>query len=226
MTALTTAMLIAIATPAQAQEYQSQIRLTQAPAYYHADDGDPVTTTHECVHWANSKLRSQYGGGGYYLQAGRFLWIPTKPRGMTLGSVQRFVRYRGPRFRQYLELSRYPLQPQPMGPGTMLIGHENDPLHLFDEFSAYVAGASVSLRVSRDADPIRAACEMAHYAASCYRAMPASYRDRETARQVWLRLALRADAIARQAHRRGQYQGVSPWHHQLVRDIQLMRQGR
>lgn len=216
------ALLIALALPAQAQEYQSPVRLAQAPSYYHADDGDPVTTTHECTHWANSQLRQRYGGGGYYLQAGRFLWIRTKPR-ITLAQVQPFVRHRGSRFQVYLVDARYPLTPQPMGQNSVLMGHDQDPLHLFDEMSAYTAGAAVAVR---DPGAIVGACELAHYAASCLRAAPRGYQDRETLRQIWLTLARRIDTIARRAHARGEYRGVAPWHRVLVSDINQIQRGQ
>lgn len=223
MTAVVT-MTILAALPGQAQQYQSPLRLAQAPSYYDADDGDPLTSVHERTHWVNSQLRIRYGGAGLYLGQGRFLWIPDRRPGITLGQVARYVQHRGMRFRQYLELSRYPLTPRPMGPGTMLIGHEQDPLHLFDELSAYMAAAAVAVQQGpRDPDRVRAACEMAHYAAACYHATPTSWPHRETLRRIWVTMALQLDLIARDAARRGMYQGVGPWHHELVREIRRMR---
>lgn len=226
MTPAITAAIVSLAAPAQAQLYQSPIRLAQAPSYYHADDGDPATTTHECTHWANSQLRTRYGGYGFYIGQGQFLWVRTKPA-MTLGSVSRYVRYRGQLAQQYLERSRYPLQPQVVGPGMLFAGHEQDPLFLFDELSAYLAGAGVAVSQRDYTNRVQSACEMAHYAASLWRGCPASYADREPLRRAWLDMALRIDAIARRAARVGQYtQGTASWHRVLVQDIQQMRAAR
>ena len=204
--------------------YQSNVRLAQAPAYYHADN--PITTTHECTHWANSRLRQSYRGGAMYLGNGRFLWVRIEPP-ITLGSVQRYVRHRGRLFNQYLNLSRYPLTPQPYGPGTLLEGHEQQPLFLFDELSAYMAGASVAVRSRGDySDRVQAACEMAHYAASMWRATPRSYPDREELRRIWIYMALQIDAICRKAAQVGQYRMAPAWHRVLVDDITRMRAGQ
>lgn len=215
------ALLAALAVPAQPPTiYTSPLRLSQAPAQYRT--GDVCTQVHESTHWANSQLRIRHRGGGYYLTGGKFLWVARALTRPTLGEIARRVRYRGRLFHQYLELSRYPLTPQPMGPGTLLKGHDDDPLFLFDELAAYTNGAAqaVQYRGNGYADRVQAALEMAHYAATCYHSIPTSYGDREQLRRIWLYQAARIDAIYRRARQTGQQyaRDQDGWHAELLRE--------
>lgn len=222
MAALTTAVMAAcVLLPAQAPKlYTSPLRLDQAPAHYRV--GDVCTQVHESTHWANSQLRLRHRGGGYYVTGGQFLWVPQTLTQPTLGQIAQRIRYRGRMFDLYLQQARHPLRPQPMGPGMLLKGHDDDPLFLFDELAAYTNGAAEAMRYPGQgyADRVQGALEMAHYAAVCYHSIPASYAHREELRRIWLYQAARVDALARQAQQTGrQYQRQQDgWHAELVRE--------
>lgn len=202
--------------------YQTPKRLQQAPSSYRFPD--PVTTVHETTHWLNSQLRMQYRGGAYYLGQGRFLWVRRKLTRPTLGQVAQRMRYRGRLFQLYLEQSRHPLQPRVIGPGQLLVGHEDDPLFLFDEFGAYVNGAATAMQYAGTGyrDRVQAALEMGYYAAECLHAAPAQYGDRRELARIWLYQAHRAVAIAQRARRTGRQHGPdqASWLSELRRQIQ------
>jgi len=135
----------------------------------------------------------------------------------TLGQIAKRVEYRGTIANLYLEKGRYPLTRQPMANGVYMVGHEHDPLTLFDELSAYTNAATIA---KSEYSPLLFGLEMCHYAATVVRYAPADYPDRIELARVWVWYAQRLTSLYARARRTGRCLNArqAGWASQVVRD--------
>ena len=135
----------------------------QNPSLY--ADSDPVTSAHELTHGLNSDMRQSYPGCNCFYVLHGYAAVLAEPR-VTLNRLSRVIpaERRGRGYRLYLiEQQRY---------------WNNEPLYVFDEFSAYLNGARVAVELnlsSRFRESFGSALEFAWYAHYMLGILPKDY---------------------------------------------------
>lgn len=122
----------------------SQIAADVACRISRSYGGDPSLAAHEDTHQVNAQIANAHGGSrvmGLYVYNGYGVVIPQPP--LTLSRVASAIpeSWRGSTYLLYLVKQQRP----PAGAGPNVIGHENSPLYVLDEWCAYARGLAAGL---------------------------------------------------------------------------------
>lgn len=115
--------------------------------------GDPALAAHEDTHQANADLanryRARYGGNviGLYLWRGTGVIIVQPPLRLSQVAAAIPASWRGSTYDLYLIRQQRP----PPGAGPYVVGHEDSPLYVLDEWRAYTKGLVAGLEVGQAA---------------------------------------------------------------------------
>ena len=160
---------------------------SQMPAQHIYRDNDLITWAHETTHGVNSRARQVLPArhNAFYCFYKK-IFVLSEPN-VTKVQIKEFIprELHGSVYHLYIENPQLSAKDMAMVPaGTIVETQENIPLHILDEWTAYLNGLEVSqelrLRNSSDGD-LEHAVELAGYASAllrCIEKYDPSYRDK------------------------------------------------